>query len=151
MNIINKNEFLINNGDKVDIKSKVQSFALSIFIIYYIRINKPECNNNFLEKINYQIKLLANKFKINEWLSDQNWRQQPFKYIIRKEEDFPLEEMEIRKEKGIGFNTPLKENIFVMFFSIYSHIPLIVVGKSGCSKSLSIGLIIKNMKGELSK
>ena len=145
-----KNEFLINNGDKVDIKSKVQSFALSIFIIYYIRINKPECNNNFLEKINYKIKLLANKFKINEWLSDQNWRQQPFKYIIKEEEDFLLKEMEVRKEKGIGHNTPLKENIFVMFFSIYSHIPLIVVGKSGCSKSLSIGLIIKNMKGELS-
>ncbi len=76
--------------------------------------------------------------------------EQPFKYIIRKEEDFLLKEMEIRKEKGIGINTPLKENIFIMFLSIYSHIPLIVVGKSGCSKSLSIELIIKNIKGELS-
>ena len=37
-----------------------------------------------------------------------------------------------------------------MFFSIYSHIPLIVVGKPGCSKSLSIQLIIRIMRGEFS-
>ena len=58
--------------------------------------------------------------------------------------------MEVRKEKGIGLNNTLKENIFLMFFSIYSHIPLIVVGKPGCSKSLSIKLIIRIMRGELS-
>ena len=37
-----------------------------------------------------------------------------------------------------------------MFFAIYSYIPLIVVGKPGCSKSLSIQLIIRIMRGELS-
>jgi len=37
-----------------------------------------------------------------------------------------------------------------MFFSIYAHIPLIVVGKPGCSKNLSIQIINRIMRGELS-
>ena len=35
-----------------------------------------------------------------------------------------------------------------MFFVIYSHIPLIVVGKR--SKSLAVQLILRNMRGEFS-
>ena len=35
-------------------------------------------------------------------------------------------------------------------FSIYSNIPLIVVGKPGYSKSLSIQLIIRIMRGKFS-
>ena len=58
--------------------------------------------------------------------------------------------MDIKNVKGIGLNTSLKENIFLMFFSIYAYIPLIVVGKPGCSKSLSIQLMIRFMRGELS-
>ena len=59
--------------------------------------------------------------------------------------------MNVKKFKGIGLNNSLKENIFLMFFSIYSYIPLIVVGKPGCSKSLSIQLIIRIMRGEFSE
>ena len=149
-----KNEFLLNMGkkisDKVDIKSKVQSFVLSLFITYYIKIFKSGYNEKYLQKINVHIKDLADKFKIKEWLDDQNWRKQIFMNLIIEEEDFLLEEMEVRNEKGIGLNTSLKENIFLMFFSIYANIPLIVVGKPGCSKSLSIQLIIRIMRGEFS-
>ena len=93
---------------------------------------------------------LAEQSKSKEWLNDPNWKKEPFKTIVRKEEEFLLEEMEVKKEKGIGLNNALKENIFLMFFSIYAYIPLIVVGKPGCSKSLSIQLIIRIMRGELS-
>ena len=83
-------------------------------------------------------------------MEDQNWENEAFNYIIEKEEDFLVEEMEVKNEKGIGLNKSLKENIFLMFFSIYTQIPLIVVGKPGCSKSLSIQLIIRIMRGEFS-
>ena len=149
-----KNEYLLNNdkkiSDKVNIKSKVQSFVLSLFITYYIKIFKPGYNNKYLEKINDYITTLAKEFKIIEWLEDQKWKQQPFTNIVKEEEDFLLEEMEVGKVRGIGLNNSLKENIFLMFFSIYGRLPLIVVGKPGCSKSLSIQLIIRNMRGEFS-
>ena len=55
-------------------------------------------------------------------------------------------EMGINKMKEICICAPLKNNIFLMFVSIYSHIPLMVVGNPGFSKSLSINLIINIMK-----
>ena len=98
---------------------------------------------NYIEIINPYIKALADEFKINDWLDNNYWRQQSFRYIIKEEQDFLINEIGIKKEKGIGINTPLKENIFLMFISIYAHIPLIIVGKPGISKSLSVQLFIK--------
>ena len=68
--------------------------------------------------------------------------------IPNVEIDFIINEIKI--EKGYGKNYSLKLNIFLMFFAIYSHIPLIVVGKPGCSKSLAVQLILRNMRGEFS-
>ena len=104
----------------------------------------------YLEAINDFVTNLAYKFTINEWYDDDNWIKESFNTIVRNEQDFLLKEMEVEKVKGIGLNNSLKENIFLMFFSIYSYIPLIVVGKPGCSKSLSIQLINRFMRGELS-
>ena len=73
----------------------------------------------------------------------------PFLKIVKEEEDFLLEETNIKKYKWIYLNTPLIENIFLIFFSIYSHIPLILEGKSGSSKSLSLQLIIDIMKSKV--
>ena len=143
-----KKEFLIKSvnkiSDKFDIKSKIESFVLSLFITYYIKLFKPGFKSKYLYYIiNDYVTKLAEQSKIKEWLTDPNWIKEPFNTIVRKEEEFLLEEMEVRKEKGIGLNNALKENIFLMFFSIYAYIPLTVVGKPGCSKSLSIQLIIR--------
>ena len=151
-----KKEFYLNNDDKNDksekldkwnIKSKVQSFVLSIFIAYYIKIFKSGQNTQYLTEINTYVKNLANNLKIEEWINDQYFKED----IVEKEEEFLFNEMDIKSLKGIGQNTSLKENIFLMFFSIFSHIPLIVIGKQGCSKSLSIQLIIRIMRGEFSE
>ena len=130
-------------SDKFDIKAKIKSLVLSLYITYYIRIFKLGCNMNYIETINPYIKALADEFKINDWLDNNYWRQQSFRYIIKKEQDFLINEIGIKKEKGIGINTPLKENIFLMFISIYAHIPLIIVGKPGISKSLSVQYLLK--------
>lgn len=49
--------------------------------------------------------------------------------------------------KGIGKNTPLKENIFVIFTCIMNKIPLIISGKPGSTKTLALNLVVKSMKG----
>ena len=150
----NKNEFLMSIGekifDKIEKKTKIQSLVMSLFINYYIKIFKYAYKHLYLQEINYSITKLSKKFQIKEWLDNIYLMYDPFYYIIKEEEDFLLEQMEIKKEKGICLNNSLRENILLMFFSIYSQIPLIVVGKPDSSKSLSIQLIIRYMRGEYS-
>ena len=136
-------------SEKEPIQSKIHSFVLSLFITYFIRLFKG--TDEYLREINSVIIYLAKKFEINEWIRDKGFMDASFKKLVGDEENFLLEQMNIKKFKGIGLNNSLKENIFLMFFSIYSNIPLIVVGKPGCSKSLSIQLIIRIMRGEFSE
>ena len=43
--------------------------------------------------------------------------------------------------KGIAKNKVLLENLFTLFVCVYSKIPLFIVEKPGCSKSLSVQLL----------
>ena len=63
-----------------------------------------------------------------------------FSQILELEEDFLLDQ--IGPDKGIGKNKLLKENVFLLFLSVCTKIPLIIVGKPGTGKSLSSKLII---------
>ena len=150
----NKIDFMKERDNKVyytEIQSKIHSFVLSLFITYYIRIFIKTYAYDYSTKVNTSILNLAKKFNIVDWTNNAHFNKYPFLELVKYEEDFLLEQMEVSKIKGIGLNNSLKENIFLMFFSIYSHIPLIVVGKPGCSKSLSIQLIIRIMRGEFSE
>ena len=51
-------------------------------------------------------------------------------------------------EKGIAKNKTLLENLFAIFVCLNTKIPLFIVGKPGCSKSLSDQLIFKSMNGK---
>ena len=111
----------------------LQKYAinLAIYICYYIRISNKNLREKFVEKIN-------EIFKYNNFL------------------DLPLLEMKfitdnIEIPEGIARNKALSENIFSLFCAINARIPLFIVGKPGCSKSLSVQLIFKSMKGESSK
>ena len=53
-------------------------------------------------------------------------------------------------KKGIAKNRALLENIFTLFVCVNAKIPLFIVGKPGCSKSLSVQLLFNSMKGEIS-
>ena len=72
-----------------------------------------------------------------------------FSDFLRIEQDYLVDQIEI--DKGIGKNNLLKENIFLLFLSVITNIPLIMIGKPGSGKSLSIQLINKSMKGIYSK
>ena len=53
--------------------------------------------------------------------------------------------------KGIAKNKTLSKCIFALFCVLNTRIPLFIIGKSGCSKSLGVQLISKSMKGFSSK
>jgi hypothetical protein len=53
-------------------------------------------------------------------------------------------------ESGIAKNRALLDNIFALFVTINTKVPIFIVGKPGCSKSLSVQLITKSMKGNSS-
>ena len=138
-------------SNKAEIKLKIQSLVLSLFITYFIRISKFGYHGQYFQKINLFLINLEKELMINDWIEeDKKQYFNRFKTIFMKEEDFLLKEMEVDQIKGIGLNGSLKRNIFLMFFSIYSQIPLIVVGNPGCSKSLSIQLIFRIIRGEFS-
>ena len=150
-----KYEFLNENtniSDKERLIFKVQSFILSLYITYYIKIFKSGYDQKYLETINVYVNNLVAEFENKGCRDIIEGKDIPFTFqnVVKTEEDFLLEEMKVKNVKGIGLNNSLKENIFLMFFSIYAHIPLIVVGKLGCSKSLSIQLIMRFIRGELS-
>lgn len=49
---------------------------------------------------------------------------------------------------GIAPNEALRENIFVLVVCICNRLPVFLVGKPGCSKSLSVQLIFDHLRGE---
>ena len=90
-------------------------------------------NNDFYNEINSRPIEEINKF------SD----------FLNIEQDFLIDQIEL--DKGIGKNALLKENVFLLFLSVLTNIPLIIIGKPGTGKSLSSQLIYKSMRGKYSK
>ena len=66
------------------------------------------------------------------------------KHIVRNLVD------EIKIEPGIAKNRALLENLFALFICINNKIPLFLCGKPGYSKSLSLSIIERAMRGKKS-
>ena len=121
----NQEKDLYEKWNEYDLQ--INAINLSIYICYYLRIS----NKKLREKL---------EEKLNEILNNM-------KFL-----DLPLLEMKFISDnvnipKGIAKNKALSENIFALFCAINTRIPIFIVGKPGCSKSLSIQLIVKSMKG----
>ena len=71
-----------------------------------------------------------------------------FSDFLKIEEEYLLNK--IKLEEGIGKNNLLRENIFLLFVSIITKIPLIIIGKPGTGKSLSAKLMKNSMEGKYS-
>jgi hypothetical protein len=72
-----------------------------------------------------------------------------FENVLDQEQASYMDHMEI--EEGIARNKALKENIFVVLTCILNHIPVMVVGKPGTSKTLCMQLILENLRGNGSR
>ena len=105
------------------------SINLSVYVCYYLRLTKKEYRNELSKKLN------------RHFGSD-------FKKIPKKEEEYIANNIDIKK--GIAKNKALLENLFALFVCVNAKVPLFIVGKPGCSKSLSVQLLFKSMKGEIS-
>lgn len=93
---------------------------------------------------------------------DENYREQyitdmeeglggdvQFKQAFNDEIDWFMDRMDL--PTGIARTQALKENIFAIIICAVNHIPLIIVGAPGSSKTLSFNLVIANLKGHESK
>ena len=109
----------------------INAINLSIYICYYLRISNKELKIKLCEKLN----------EVSPEITD-------FLEIPKFEQEYLLKN--IKLEKGISKNNALLENIFSLFTTIMNKVPIFIVGKPGCSKSLSVQLINKAMKGSSS-
>ena len=174
-----KYEYLNKNYNNKEKLYKIKSIICSIYLCYYIRlidetartqfdirlkrlllklvnwntieqkedqiIIKENINNNEYEEGSLIDNIKYEELKID--LRDQKIAQ--FSDFIKSEEEFIINLIEI--EKGIGKSNILKENLFLLFISIITKIPLIIIGEPGTSKSLSAELICRTLKGKYSK
>jgi len=86
----------------------------------------------------------------------QNFNKTNGLNIIKDFLELPLKEENfiannIKVDKGIAKNRALLENIFSLFVAINNKVPIFIVGKPGCSKSLSFQLLNKSMQGQVSE
>ena len=105
------------------------SIKLSIYLCYYMRLTCQDFRDDLAKKMN---KLFGDKFI----------------EIPEHEQQFIASNIELGV--GIAKNRALLENLFTLFACVNAKIPLFIVGKPGCSKSLSVQLLFKAMQGDSS-
>ena len=125
--LVNEKSKKFDYGKLTEFELQEYAINLAIFICYYIRISDKKLRENLSKKL-------------SEILKNRNFL------------DLPLLEMKFITDnidipKGIAKNKALSENLFSLFCALNTRIPLFIVGKPGCSKSLSVQLIRKSMKG----
>ena len=135
-NMIENENDLIKYSNLSEKEIKLFSINLSIYLGYYLRLTDVnEENQDGLRKILFK--------KLNDIFEKKSGFN--FLLIPEKEENFIADNVEL--EKGIAKNRALLENLFSLFVAINTKIPIFIIGKPGCSKSLSVQLINNAMKG----
>ena len=135
---------LIDDEKRGRFNNELQKTLLKIVNVYSEKKNDDEDDkneNNLFDKIKYE------RLKKEKEILENNIEQ--FSDLLKIEEEFLLSKVELNK--GIGKNELLKENLFLLFLSVVTKIPLTIVGKPGTGKSLSAQLIYNSMRGEYSK
>ena len=163
-NKLEKIEDRNKNKGKIE---KILSIIISIYICYYMRLIERETReefdksllNQFINLVNWEsdkkpqkkgklVEKIYNE-EFNHYIKESLTEINQFSDILEFEQEFLLDKIEL--EKGIGHNRVLRENVFLLFVSLGTNIPLIIEGNPGCGKRLSTHLILKSMKGKYSK
>ena len=116
-----------------------RSFVLALAHCYQSRLPTVEARQGYR-------KFISGCFRKHK---NQSFEDSSFEAIVRTEQEDYLERMEL--PEGTAKNAALRENVFVMLVCILNRIPVFVVGKPGCSKSLSMQIIRSNLRGKDAK
>ena len=129
------------NFKSVDKNIFFRALVVSIGLNYINRIVKPEEKQKLMEEVIFiTSKILYFKKKDNFF---QKVLEEEYKLVIDRVKRLG------KLPKDIALNTPLKENLFAIFVSIYSKTPLFICGKPGSSKSVSVQIIKKSFDGQI--
>ncbi|XP_046568818.1 uncharacterized protein LOC124277192 isoform X1 [Haliotis rubra] len=115
-------------------KFEIKAVILALAHVYHSRLPDTLSRKAYREN-------LSRVFKKH---GDSESETDIFKIIHEEQRDI-IERMDM--PDGIAKNTALQENVFVIMISILNRIPVFIVGKPGCSKSLSLQLIKSNLRG----
>ena len=129
------NYFLYNyyksREDKADLsneKIKKDAIIFSLYFWYYLKIP-----TNLRKEYLLKIKSIENL---------------PFEEVSERETNFIVDKI-IKNGKWYAKNRGLKQNLFCEFICLVNKEPLIICGKPGSSKTLSINLLLAAMKGNI--
>ena len=126
------NNYLEKRNIDKDIKQRQKnSIILSLYFCYYLRLPTTDLREEYLSKI----KAIDTNLKFEE--------------ISRRESEFILDKI-LEGKKGYAKNRALRENLFCEFICLENKEPLIICGKPGSSKSLSVRLLLDAMRGKFS-
>lgn len=128
-----KDNSILNKPNKLE----SNAIILALSICYDCRFPDNEVRKCYRRKIAASSEMMAD-LQLND--------EESIKKIIVDQQNDILNRMEL--PPGTAKNTALRENVFVILVCILNRIPVFVVGKPGCSKSLSMQLIRSNLRGK---
>lgn len=117
----------------------IRSFVLALAHCYQSRLPAAEDRHGYRKRVSVFFRKHTN----------HSFQESSFEAIVRADQEDYLERMEL--PEGTAKNAALRENVFVMLVCILNRIPVFVVGKPGCSKSLSMQIIRSNLRGKDAK
>ena len=123
----------------------VRAALLSLCLCYYSRLVTSEARDKYLR----QAATVLNRFS-GCGHSVGGTTAEKIEALLHDQQADLVERMS-EKPPDTALNTALLENVFVALISILNRIPVMIVGKPGSSKSLSVVLLQNNLRGPSSQ
>lgn len=114
----------------------LKCLVLTLAFTFYSRLNRDQ-------RLSYLQQIYNVARPVISSLTPQFFIQTTTKYQIELT-------TQLNPGEGISLNEALTENCFMLFLALLNHIPIILVGFAGSSKSLAVDLISKAMRGKAS-
>jgi hypothetical protein len=122
-----------SGGGRVDLDhTEDKSLVLSLLLCYFVRVSSDEERGHVLAVITRNLGVDSSAVL----------------GLFRAEVEYLMARFELGK--GIVVNQALSENLFCMFVCTLNKVPMLVCGKPGSSKSLSVQLLFSRLKGKAS-
>ncbi|WAR10217.1 R213A-like protein [Mya arenaria] len=118
---------------------EIRAFVLALGVCYHSRFVEKSARCQYRQRLG--VCFAKNMFP--------DYLENDIHDIIKDEQQDILDRMEL--PPGTAKNTALQENVFMIVVCILNKIPIFVVGKPGCSKSLAMQIIRSNLRGKDSK